>query len=276
MVVRYLYVTCIIAGMKRLAVAVGILISLFAVTPAAAWICQPGVPDTPENQAKGLCVEITPTPKKHHKTPTPVVTATPVPTVATPVATVVTPAPTTAVLPKPALFSVPVATVPPTLVPIVPASTPGIPQQKAGQVCHYDQGVWSMRPHYGDTLQPGDKWPTNGICQEQATPVETPQLVNVPVETVVNVPTETPVVPEVAPDVPVAPPADVPEVAPPDVFPCVPELMPLLDEQGEQAMWLGQPAWLSGDTVVLGEPCADVPIVPTGLPDTGDGSTYGQ
>jgi hypothetical protein len=63
----YLTLLLLLAGTAALAVST---------MPAHAWYCPPGVPDTAENQRKGLCVDRKPTPKP---TATAVATATSVP-----------------------------------------------------------------------------------------------------------------------------------------------------------------------------------------------------
>ena len=174
--------------------------------PAMAWICPPGVPDTPENQAAGICVE------HPQDTPTP----TSVPT-STPTATAVhVPATATS-------ESRPVQSPTPLMELFVG------PRSRLQEYCHYEPttGRWEIRLTSNTTL-PDERPLLPGVCdQHEATPVPTATAVPTTVPT--EMPTATPVptveVPVVAPPavpVPEVPPVPETPVMPPPVEPAPP------------------------------------------------------
>jgi hypothetical protein len=248
---------------------------LAGATTASAWECPPGVEDSLENQKAGICVEITPTPtptpkKRHHKPvpPTPgTPTTTPLPTVtsaATP--TAATPAPTAS----------PTSPAPPASLPTSPTSSPPPNSQSPGEVCVFEPTTqqWEIRKnHFGDTLEAGQRWPMEkGLCEQDqpSQPTKTTiSTLKASDSSTSPVSTPTPVMPQPSPPTP-QPTMESPPQATSSICLYSPDLLPLLDEYGEQARdeATDYPLWLiNGDdsgTIMLGPEC---PIQPQPLPE---------
>ena len=169
------------------------------VRPVFAWDCVAGAEDTPENQAKGLCVEHgTPVP-----TPTSVATATPQPTT------------------------------PPKAPPTPATSTPVVMQvlqssSSREQYCHYEPstGLWEIRWTTNTTL-PGERPLANGECDQHPTPTLVPtstSTATVVPPTLTSLPTATATA--TATSVPTATPSPLPTMAPAAPAPPVEEVPP--------------------------------------------------
>jgi hypothetical protein len=254
-------------GMRHVLVLATLLL-LTTAAPVSAWDCPDGVPDTWENQKAGICVEKPRHHKPKHPTPVPPTPIPPTPLPPTPVPP--TPVPPTPVPPAPAK---PTPTPAPLVV--VPQSSPS---HQAGQVCVWEvtTSQWEPRSHHGDTLEAGQRWPLERDLCEQDRPAA---VTNTPVATATPYVPYVPVAEVVV--VPVAP-ASTPETVQSACF-WVPDLIPVLDDDGNHLYVGDLPAWLGPDgTVMVGELCpvkTDVPveiepIVPVQLPNTGDGSTW--
>jgi hypothetical protein len=171
--------------------------------------------------------------------------------------------PTTTPSPPAAATSVPpVGTVP---LPVAQPSSLSVfstsPQQP-GQICAYEPTTqqWEIRPHFGDTLAEGQRWPLEeSFCAQDA---EVTSVSTTPARGPSGTPSAP--IPNVQPG-----PSPISTLAPTAALPTVisacietSNLCPLTDELGTQAIQDGLPLWYDAEGVVFfGESCSPPPVI---------------